>query len=207
MKTILKSLPQSISQEEVEESLQNQGIPFSKATRLGNKSRKFDMFMVTAPKSAEAEKIYKVNNVAHMSVTVEPKRRSKETIQCFKCQKLGHVSYRCFYDDTCVKCTGNHRSRNCPLPVNAKPKCANCEGEHLASNWSCPAHPHNYKQPSHPKRSQNQPSTQINQRRTDKTYSAVTKNSHMNDISKNLEEKMMKFLRKELPVMIKSLLQ
>lgn len=43
-----------------------------------------------------------------------------QPLQCFRCQRLGHISKKCKH--RCVKCAGNHS----PGPLN----CINCKSNH-----------------------------------------------------------------------------
>ncbi|KAL5249258.1 hypothetical protein ACHWQZ_G018198 [Mnemiopsis leidyi] len=59
--------------------------------------------------------------------------------QCFKCQKLGHISTDCHDQGvTCMYCGASHRTGACPQKVNReKHRCVNCshsEDETLRSN-------------------------------------------------------------------------
>jgi len=67
--------------------------------------------------------------------------------QCFKCQKFGHKagSDHCCDIDTCLHCTGNHKSRDCTMKHSLK--CANCKSNeeykskcegHRANSQTCP---------------------------------------------------------------------
>ena len=48
--------------------------------------------------------------------------------QCFKCQKIGHISVACKEDHSiCMYCSANHTTRNCPNKKNRSSfKCRNC---------------------------------------------------------------------------------
>ena len=55
--------------------------------------------------------------------------------RCYKCQKFGYISSKCFTHDRCVNCGKNHPSnRNCEEEI----KCAHCEGNHRTSDVLCP---------------------------------------------------------------------
>lgn len=63
-------------------------------------------------------------------------------IQCFKCQKFGHLQTRCGGEPACGHCGGKHESRNCDRK-NDPPACVNClrvgnrETEHGAMSNKC----------------------------------------------------------------------
>ena len=58
-------------------------------------------------------------------------------LQCFKCQRMGHVAARCNSQTRCMLCSGNHNRTDCTVDP-AEHKCANCKGEHRANDPICP---------------------------------------------------------------------
>ena len=65
--------------------------------------------------------------------------------QCFKCQGFGHNSENCReVNETCAKCTGNHRTKDCKPEniitcINCKKK-GNTETNHTAYSVKCPVY-------------------------------------------------------------------
>lgn len=57
-------------------------------------------------------------------------------IRCFNCQRFGHISQNCKHSIRCVKCTGNHKHKDCSA---AEVKCCGCGGKHLSSDRKCPS--------------------------------------------------------------------
>lgn len=89
------------------------------------------------------------------------KRTRRNVIQCYNCQRFGHVSINCNMPYRCVKCSGDHGPGKCVVPpknentveiistdrvtgqaiktVGFPVKCANCGVEgHTASAKECP---------------------------------------------------------------------
>ena len=75
-----------------------------------------------------------------------------DAAQCHRCQRFGHGSRNCTLAPKCVKCGAAHLTGQCTLPQKAslgiesnaekhKPlvKCANCQGNHTANHYGCPA--------------------------------------------------------------------
>ena len=64
---------------------------------------------------------------------VEKEKESK-VIQCFNCQRFGHLAKNCGRNQCCPHCGNEHPKRHCTLPA----KCANCNGGHPAFSKACP---------------------------------------------------------------------
>ena len=56
-------------------------------------------------------------------------------VQCWKCQRLGHMSSSCKGKTRCRKCAGNHQKKECTSTVM---RCAHCSGPHNANSRDCP---------------------------------------------------------------------
>ena len=73
------------------------------------------------------------------SYTVEaPNKRLP--LQCFNCQRFGHVARICRHDARCRNCSGAHKTKSCKVATH---KCANCDGPRKASALPCPKNPIN----------------------------------------------------------------
>ena len=57
-------------------------------------------------------------------------------IQCYRCQGFGHKANACTQEARCIKCEGYHNLAKCTVP-RAKPRCANCNGDHATSYKGC----------------------------------------------------------------------
>jgi hypothetical protein len=74
--------------------------------------------------------------IGYKRVRIEKYVQPVNIIQCFKCQKFGHVASNCkATESTCVKCSGHHKIKDCKETVL---KCANCGKEHASSYGGCP---------------------------------------------------------------------
>lgn len=79
-----------------------------------------------------------------LSQPIRWERLRKPTIfMCKRCQQTGHSSSNCHLAPNCVKCAGEHESKDCTLKDvqdRGKLKCINCnEIGHPASYQGCPA--------------------------------------------------------------------
>ena len=69
---------------------------------------------------------------------------NRRVIQCFKCQKYGHIQKDCHANQPiCLRCAGKHSSAECHLKNNQVTtnkdmyKCANCLGNHSSTSPAC----------------------------------------------------------------------
>lgn len=200
--TVIKGVPTAIDTEEVKESLEEQGIRVNKVTRMGNSKRKLPLVIVNAPKEEDSKEIYKIKQVANMAVTVVPKYRPAESRQCYRCQRFGHIAYRCNYERRCLKCAENHISSTCNTKT---PKCANCKGNHMASNWDCEHHPRRINER---KELERRKKLEDNARRPETSYAAAAfkgkerTSTEKEEMGKKISEVLMKILPKILAELV-----
>lgn len=86
------------------------------------------------------ETIFELSTLGKRRVKIEPLNRHLEIPQCHRCQQLGHTRHYCARQHTCVKCAGKHPSAECVKPIEEKPTCANCGGDHTANYRGCIAY-------------------------------------------------------------------
>lgn len=108
-----------------------------------------NLFEIELEKCDEAtvDAFLQLKILGNQLITVEKLLR-KDVPQCHRCQNFGHTKNYCLRLFACVKCAGNHPSAECKKLKNAKPKCANCLGEHTANYKGCTT----YKEALHYKR-------------------------------------------------------
>lgn len=101
------------------------------------------IFIVQLDANSQLHKLQKVNRLCHHVITWEKLKKS-ETLQCKRCQRLGHVASNCNMKYRCVKCCEQHDPGKCKLSKDSKVDtqqlyCANCkEYGHPASYRGCP---------------------------------------------------------------------
>ncbi|KAL1140057.1 hypothetical protein AAG570_007034 [Ranatra chinensis] len=90
-----------------------------------------------APPAVEAtiNDIKGVGDISLHTFRVEKYRSGDTPPQCFRCQRYGHTSRYCNLKEVCVKCSGNHHTKDCK--EGAQVKCANCQKAHVASYRLC----------------------------------------------------------------------
>lgn len=80
---------------------------------------------------------YNITTCCHLSIRVEPLRRSNQITQCYNCQQYGHSQRNCH---AAPKCAGPHPSFECSKPRCTDAKCCNCTGSHTANYKGCPTY-------------------------------------------------------------------
>ncbi len=84
-------------------------------------------------KAAEKEILEKGRvKIGYMSYKVE--KFIKQPIQCYKCNKFGHLAKKCSNVQVCSKCSGDHSHNEC---VAQQLKCSNCGEAHSSFDRSC----------------------------------------------------------------------
>ncbi|GFY44616.1 RNA-directed DNA polymerase from mobile element jockey [Trichonephila inaurata madagascariensis] len=101
------------------------------------------LFLITLDKTEQNRAVHHVTDIGYMKVKVESLRPKYGPPQCFRCQGFFHSSKFCTRAPRYVKCAGEHLAKDCVKPVDQKPKCCLCEGEHPASFLGCPRNPRN----------------------------------------------------------------
>jgi len=86
------------------------------------------------------KEVFDIKELLYTKVTMEAPRKTRDIPQCVRCQQLGHTKNYCAIAQRCVKCAGNHWTKECKKPIDAKPTCANCRGEHPANYKGCPVY-------------------------------------------------------------------
>lgn len=56
-------------------------------------------------------------------------------LQCFRCNRMGHIAAVCERERTCAKCSGNHETSTCESETA---RCVNCRRDHAATSSECP---------------------------------------------------------------------
>lgn len=68
--------------------------------------------------------------------TTEIFRSGFRALQCFNCQRFGHIAKTCTAEAKCGKCSGGHNTRECSGKHEVR--CCNCGKKHTAWDQSCP---------------------------------------------------------------------
>jgi hypothetical protein len=49
------------------------------------------LFLITLPRAAKSQEIFRLNNLCHISIEVEAYKAQNGLTQCYNCQQFGHV--------------------------------------------------------------------------------------------------------------------
>lgn len=188
LKVLLRGIPTFHSEAEVKDELSLLGFDVTHTRQFLKEGRKLPMFMVTLPNTPCNKEIFQLDTLLYAYIKVEPYKTSGPS-QCFACQGFGHSSANCNHSARCVKCAGNHPTKECKKTADDPPKCCNCGGEHTANYRKCPTYsnqveileksrkPNNHHQSLTPAVTINtNPVTQI----SNHTYADITKNQTSN---------------------------
>ncbi len=134
---IVKSVPIHHTEEEILHDLRAKYPSVVAVHRLQNRVRKtpFPIIKVTLSQE-EAATILATHIVLFGQKLVSETCRAIKVVRCYQCQRFGHTSDTCVYEQRCVNCNNCHSLEPCSLPS----RCANCDGEHRADSNRCPAY-------------------------------------------------------------------
>lgn len=148
----------SMETEILKNELKKLKIEPCKIRELTLRNRKYDdqaIFVISFKRNQNVDLIQLKSIKSIFNVIVSWKyyeNKTSEPVQCTNCQGLGHGTERCFKAAKCVRCSGAHSSKSCPLipplsevndpkhkPIVAKEllKCALCEGNHVSTYRLC----------------------------------------------------------------------
>lgn len=132
--------PEQIKELQKENMLYIQGIGIQKAAWLKkNKQpgKNAGSMIVWFSEAEYADKAIEKGLVWKYEVkATEIFRSGFRAIQCFNCQRFGHIARNCTAEAKCGHCAGVHNSRSC-LGEN-EVRCCNCGKKHSAWDQSCP---------------------------------------------------------------------
>lgn len=139
LKVVIKGLPVDIPTQDILEDLIAKQLSVVKVVQFKKKSEeketKLPVFTIYFSPGTTMQVVRKTKVVCFCRVTWEKYVSKQSVIQCYNCQKFGHLATNCNRRTTCKNCTGEHDSRNCIEEQHLK--CANCNGNHPANSPDC----------------------------------------------------------------------
>lgn len=138
LSVVIKNVPPSLTEEDIKEELAVYNLPITSITRLLNKDRTpMPVCAILLTANEKANEIFNVNKIYHSVVTVEPRKVTRKTPQCHRCQRIGHTKNYCRLEPRCVRCQGKHLYTDCDKSRKEPPICTNCGENHPANFRGC----------------------------------------------------------------------
>jgi hypothetical protein len=93
----------------------NKGLKIIMATLILSNKDKYPlaMFMLMFEHGEDIKKIYEIETIQGVRVKIENVRISKLIPQCKHCQGYGHTQKYSNLQPKCVKCAGDHNTKQC----------------------------------------------------------------------------------------------
>ena len=140
-KVVAIGVHQSISDEEIIQELGKSNVKVNKVQRLKFKGSPTQKVVVEFDQEQDM-KIALFNGIffGRIRIRCEPFRPAPSITQCYQCQGFNHIAKDCKSQVKCMRCAKPHKSSECPGKGkdSFKPKCTNCNGEHVAASRECP---------------------------------------------------------------------
>lgn len=154
---VVKGLSDTFEESEVLEYIQSLQINLK---IIGLHKLGGDKWLIQIGRESDIRGFRSIRYILHCKVKMA-RRNRRNVIQCYNCQRFGHVAINCNMPYRCVKCSGDHGPGKCVIPpkeentvevistdrvtgeairtVGFPVKCANCGVEgHAASAKDCP---------------------------------------------------------------------
>ncbi|GBO08367.1 hypothetical protein AVEN_139968-1 [Araneus ventricosus] len=145
IRIVIKGVPPDHCREKITQELESLNYKVLRINHLRNYYLKtfHPIVLVELAKTPNVEKIFKINKVNILKVTIEAYRRKQRATICFNCSDFYHSARNCKRKQRCIKCNVSHETRNCDIKtIIENPSCINCnEKGHLASWRGCPKFP------------------------------------------------------------------
>ncbi|GFY67896.1 hypothetical protein TNIN_203431 [Trichonephila inaurata madagascariensis] len=129
---------------EIISDLGAQGFSIDECHNMANRKtgEPMPLFLFSIEKTEKHKTAFKtITNIGYVKFIVEIQRKKIWTASVLRMPGFFHSSTFCTRTTRCVKCTQNHLAKDCPKPIEKKPKFCLCEGEHPANFLGCPKNP------------------------------------------------------------------
>jgi hypothetical protein len=136
IKAVLRHLPSNTPAQDISDGLVDLGFDVISVKQMssarwspdGSKPITLPLFLVTLPRTAKSQELFKLSGLCHICIKVEVYKSQTTLTQCFNCQKFGHVWVNCKQPPRCLWCGGGHLHKDCSEKGNTSstPACCNC---------------------------------------------------------------------------------
>lgn len=142
-RVVLKNVHHSTDVEDIKQSIQALGHEVTNVWNIKQQrsNSPLPMFFIDLKQNESNKDIYKVKLLMNTSVTFEAPHARRDIPQCMRCQYYGHTKNFCNKNPRCVKCIGNHLTKDCPRKTKSEEvRCVNCNENHPANYKGCIVH-------------------------------------------------------------------
>ena len=95
------------------------------------------LFFVDLEPQANNKEIFNLQFLGNTKITIEAPHKNRNIVQCQRRQAYGHSKTYCTKPYRCVKCGGQHDSKDCTKPRHNPAKCALFGEDHPANYKGC----------------------------------------------------------------------
>ena len=146
LKAVIKNMPADIPTDEIKSALEAEGLPIINVHQLKKTvdgvKIPLPIFFLELTRDDNGKRIFNLEFLLNIKITVDSYQKGDHITQCHRCQQYGHGQRNCRMQPRCVKCAGNHLTKDHVGPKKVdNPKCALCDGPHVASYRQCPMRP------------------------------------------------------------------
>ena len=139
---VIKGLPANVTVEEIKSDLLKHEVEAEKISqftrKMGEKEVKLTVFSLVFKPGTQIKELLKIKRLCFCTIQWERYKNNRLVTQCFNCQGFHHIADKCHKKPRCLKCAGDHNTKNCSIAQTAtSPICANCGGEHMANSVEC----------------------------------------------------------------------
>lgn len=138
-RVVIKNIHFSTPVEDIKEELENNGHIVRNIINARSRINKkpLSMFFVDLEPNKGNKNVYSIRSISNALVIIEPPKKFKEVVQCFRCQEFGHTKKYCKKSFRCVKCGMDHSTISCNKVRDLPAKCVNCNQNHPANYKGC----------------------------------------------------------------------
>lgn len=140
---VLRGLHHGTDSEEIKKSLAEQGHEVVNIHNIKHRTTKkpLPMFYIDITPKENNKHVYNLDKLGNNIIKCEPPHTKRIIPQCTRCQAYGHTKTYCRKISRCVKCSGQHETKECTRKTrDDKVKCVNCGGDHPANYRGCLVH-------------------------------------------------------------------
>ncbi|XP_055932741.1 uncharacterized protein LOC129962771 [Argiope bruennichi] len=145
IKIVIRGLPNYTTIDDIKNELEANNYQIQRINQMKNFRSKtlLPLFLVKVRKTGNYKNIFNLKHLCFLSVKLEPYRTKNTATICYNCSGFHHSARNCRIKPRCIKCNGNHPTRDCQIKEKiGNPVCINCNATgHLAAWKGCPAIP------------------------------------------------------------------